>query len=142
MCAANGLPWPTAPIIALRARIATWRATCYIPVIIGLFFFLLGGGLAAYMHKTLVRVNDEGLVAEGLFGGRRAISWQDVVRAKFGADMTFALVSKDKKTVKVHFFMSGMSDFASMVEDHLPDVAKSASQADLKKLQATFGSGR
>jgi hypothetical protein len=114
----------------------------YIPVVIGLFFFLLGGGLAVYFHKTLVRVNHVGLVARGLFGSPRTISWQEVVRARFGTDMTFSLITATKKKIQVHFFMKGMSEFAKMVEAFLPEEAREASQADLEKLRAMFSRGR
>jgi hypothetical protein len=114
----------------------------YIPVGIGLFFLLLGGGLAAYFYKTVVRVNHEGLVANGLFGLSRAISWQEVVRARFGTDMTFSLITAAKKKVQVHFFMKGMSEFSKMIEEYLPDEAKEASHADLEKLRVMFGRGR
>ena len=114
----------------------------YIPIGIGLFFFLLGGGMAAYLYKTLVRVNQEGLVAEGLFGSPRAISWQEVVRVRYGTDMTLSLMTATKKKVQVHFFMNGISDFAKMIEAFLPEEARKASRNDLEKLRTTLGHGR
>lgn len=114
----------------------------YIPVGIGLFFLLLGGGLAVYFYKTVVRVNHHGLVATGVFGSSRAISWLEVVRVRFGTDMTFSLITAAKKKVQVHFFMKGMTEFTKMIDAYLPEEAKRASPNDLDKLRAMFGHGR
>jgi hypothetical protein len=107
----------------------------FIPIGMGAAFLLLGGGMLPYLLKARVRVSDEGLEGEAPLMRVRKIAWPEVARVRFCSDGSLTLISRDNTRVKIQPFMVGISEFAGILEQRLPQEARQASQRDLEKFR-------
>src|SRR5262245_33254025 len=55
----------------------------YVPIVMGLFFGLLGGTLYLYLSRRRTRVSRTGLTSEYVFRGPAHMAWEEVEKIKF-----------------------------------------------------------
>src|SRR4051794_2197037 len=55
----------------------------YVPIVLGLFFGLLGGSLYLYLARRRIRLSRTGLTSEYVFSSPAHMAWEEVETIKF-----------------------------------------------------------
>lgn len=112
----------------------------YVPVAIGAFFLLLGGGLCLWCLRRRTRIGDRGVTSEYVFAKPRFLAWDDVVKVSMSGGQEFVLHGRDRrKTVVYVLFFTGVAEGVSRLVPNLPKSVRKECRADIDRLVKAAG---
>src|SRR5262245_13285393 len=106
----------------------------YVPIVLGLFFFLLGGWLYLYLARRRTRLSKAGLTSEYVFSRPAQMSWEEVERIKFSLNQQeLFLYDAQGRTARLHVWHVGIKEAAPLLRECLPQTVQRSHQEPLAK---------
>ena len=93
----------------------------YIPVVMGLCFLLLGGGLWLWSSRRRTRVGPRGLTSEYALFGPQFLPWDQVTKVDFASGQEFWVRAKDGRKAMFWIFFEGVAEAVPLLREHLPE---------------------
>lgn len=105
-----------------------------VPIIMGLFFGLLGGVLYLYLARRRTRLSRTGLTMEYVFRSPAHIPWEEVETIKFSINnQELFLYGRNGRRAQIHIWMVGVRESAQLLRDCLPEVVQREHQEPLAR---------
>jgi hypothetical protein len=104
----------------------------YVPIVMGLFFALLGGLMYLVLSRYRTRVSRTGLTSEHFFRGPAHLTWQDVEKIKFSSNhQELFLYDRQGKRARLHVWLVGVKEAAPLLRECLPEAVRRENEQPL-----------
>lgn len=114
-------------------------AEAFVPLVIGLFFLLLGGMMCWWALARRTRLSDKGLTSEYMFVKPRFIPWDEVEKLNFSSGQEFWVISETRQKAMLHVWFVGVKEAVPMLEQYLPEEVMDKYDSVLWKFARTVG---
>src|SRR5262249_8932982 len=105
----------------------------YVPIVMGLFFGLLGGTLYLYLSRRRTRVSRTGLTSEYVFRGPAHMAWEEVEKIKFSLNQQeLFLYDRHGRKARLHVWLVGVKEAAPLLRECLPEAVQRDNQKPLE----------
>jgi hypothetical protein len=115
----------------------------YVPIVLGLFFGLLGGALYLYLSRRRIRLSRTGLTSEYVFRGPAHMAWEEVETIKFALNkQELFLYDRDGKKARIHVWLVGVKEAVPLLRECLPEAVQRDNQKPLESFFEVVSSKR
>jgi hypothetical protein len=105
----------------------------YIPIVLGVLFFLGGAYIFLYVRKHLTRVNAQGLSTSTMFKKPSLLAWKDITKLSFSNSMDFKLQGANGQKAAISIFHTGAYEVVPLLRTQLPAAVAQANSAALER---------
>lgn len=116
-----------------------YPAQVFVPIGIGAFFLLLGGGMCLWAMMRRTRVGERGLTSEYVFYKPRFLAWEDVRKVSFASGQEFWVHGPGWHKAMLHVWFVGIKEAIPLLYDHLPEEVQKKGGTALARLAVYTG---
>jgi hypothetical protein len=111
-----------------------------VPIVLGLFFGLLGGGMFLYLWRRRTRVSKSGLTSEYVFSRPAHMAWEEVEKIKFSLNQQelFLYDGRGRKA-QLHVWLVGVKEAAPLLRECLPEAMRREHEKPLTSFYKVVG---
>jgi hypothetical protein len=105
----------------------------YVPIVLGLFFGLLGGAMYLYLSRRRTRLSRAGLTSEYVFRGPAHMAWEEVQKIKFASNQQdLFLYDTHGRKARLHVWLVGVKEAVPLLRECLPEAVQRDHQKPLE----------
>jgi hypothetical protein len=110
----------------------------YIPIVMGLFFGLLGGALFLFLSRRRTRVSKTGLTSEYVFRSPAHMAWEEVETIKFTINkQELFIYDRQGRKARLHVWHVGVKEAVPLLRECLPQAVQRNNQEPLESFYQT-----
>jgi hypothetical protein len=114
----------------------------YVPIVMGLFFGLLGGLMYLVLSRRRTRLSRTGLTSEYAFRGPVHIPWEEVEKIKFTLNkQELFFYDRQGRKARIHVWQVGVREAAPVLRECLPEAVQRDNQKPLEDFYKTVKAG-
>jgi hypothetical protein len=105
----------------------------YVPIVMGLFFLILGGWLCLYVSRRRTRLSKSGLTSEYLISRTAHMAWDEVTRVKVAGNQELLLYDAQGRRAWIHIWLVGVKEAIPVLREYLPASVQKSNEEALAK---------